>query len=347
MDWYLNSQEPEAVPHLRHEVMAYLRRHAEPGGDLDAAELLFSEAVGNAVRHAGGPVWVSLSWLEAEPTLAVYDLGAGFDPRLLEIAAHRPLIARPGSSGPGGSPVATTSDIGDVAVGELAESGRGLFIISQLAPDLQARARAGEGMVVAIKLPLRKQATASHDPLRHRTGVLPSLEEARPEGGFGKETFLRALVVQLAQTMELQQGPDAAEAAVAQVGTDVGGQMEEEFRRAAQVVGRMSPEQMAACYVRLKHAIDGDFYVVEATQERIVLGNRRCPFGEVVKQAPSLCRMTSSVFGGIAARNTSEGASVLLEERIAVGDPGCRVVVYLDGTPAPVASNVHVYQAVD
>jgi anti-sigma regulatory factor (Ser/Thr protein kinase) len=52
------------------------------------------------------------------------------------------------------------------------------------------------------------------------------------------------------------------------------------------------------------------------------------PFGDVVRQAPGLCRMTSSVFGGIAARNTG-GAAVVLEERIAVGDPECRVIVWL------------------
>jgi hypothetical protein len=40
--------------------------------------------------------------------------------------------------------------------------------------------------------------------------------------------------------------------------------------------------------------------------------------------------MTSAVFGGIAARNSDEGAAVVLEERLALGDPGCRVVVHLD-----------------
>ena len=59
-----------------------------------------------------------------------------------------------------------------------------------------------------------------------------------------------------------------------------------------------------------------------------MLGNRTCPLGDVVKRAPGLCRMTSSVFGGIAPRNAG-GASVVLEERIAVGDPECRVAVWL------------------
>jgi len=105
----------------------------------------------------------------------------------------------------------------------------------------------------------------------------------------------------------------------------------------------MAPDQLAACFVRLKHAIDGDFYVIEADEQRIVLGNRRCPFGEVVQRAPALCRMTSSVFGGIAARNSEQGAAVLLEERIAVGDPECKVVVYLQPPPEGVSSHVHGY----
>jgi predicted ArsR family transcriptional regulator len=110
----------------------------------------------------------------------------------------------------------------------------------------------------------------------------------------------------------------------------------------------MTPQQLGDCYVRLKHAIDGGFFVIEASEKRVVLGNTSCPFGDVVTRAPSLCRMTSSVFGGIAARNSDGPVTVLLEERIAVGDPGCRVVVQLqdedpDGTsfghhyPKPVA----------
>jgi predicted ArsR family transcriptional regulator len=171
------------------------------------------------------------------------------------------------------------------------------------------------------------------------------MHEARTEGAFGKEAFLRALVVEMSRTIEAHHGPDAAEAVIAQVGTDVGGQMETEYRVATEIVGALTPEQLGECYVRLKHAIDGQFSVVEATRERIVLENRRCPFGEAVRHAPALCRMTSSVFGGLAARNHPDGATVLLEERIAVGDPGCRVVVFLGPAPDDVAPFAHRYRA--
>jgi hypothetical protein len=90
----------------------------------------------------------------------------------------------------------------------------------------------------------------------------------------------------------------------------------------------LSVAQIAQCLVRLKTAIGGTFRVVEVTTERIVLVNSRCPFGSEVQHSPSLCRMTSAVFGGIAARNIGQ-AAVSLEERIALGDPGCRVVIHL------------------
>jgi hypothetical protein len=53
--------------------------------------------------------------------------------------------------------------------------------------------------------------------------------------------------------------------------------------------------------------------------------------------------MTSSVFGGIAARNQDDGAAIVLEERIAVGDPGCRVVVHLGAVPDTASRFAHRY----
>jgi hypothetical protein len=109
-------------------------------------------------------------------------------------------------------------------------------------------------------------------------------------------------------------------------------------------VGRLPVERLGECLVRLKHAIDGGFQVVELTDEHIVFTNTRCPFGDVVRNAPALCRMTSSVFGGIAARNSDDGqAAVVLEERIAVGDPGCRIVVHLGPPAAQLVSFAHRY----
>ena len=300
VDWYLEPEAPEAVGSLRSEIGAYLERHADPQSDIKGALLTASELVTNAVIHAGGPIWVSLTWASTRPQISVADLGPGF-----ELTAARP---------------ADSTSI----------EGRGLYIVDTIADDLRALARRGAGTVVSASLPVTRTPEQSHPATRRRLSVLPALDEAAVDGTFGKEAFLRALVVQFAQVVEVQGGPDLAEFVVSQVGIDVGGQMELGLRGRRDPATALTPDELADCYVRLKHAIDGGFSVHEVTDERIVLVNDRCPFGDVVTRAPALCRMTSSVFGGIAARNSERGATVVLAERIAVGDPGCRVTVWLD-----------------
>lgn len=298
MDWFLDTTQPVGGRALRKQFAAYLARHASDDADLAAAELVFAETVANAAEHSAGAVWVSVDWSEPTPLLVVHDLGEGFtlDPRPPE--------------------------------DEFAESGRGLVLVSHLSTELAVAARRAGGSTVTARLPVRRPEEPSYEPPSRRVDALPTMDEASPEGTFGKESFLRALVVELAQAVEFTDGPAAIQAAIVQVGTDVGGRMEDEYRRARSIVDELTPEQMADLYVRLKNAIEGDFFVIEASAERIVLGTRSCPFGGVVQRAPALCRMTSSVFGGIAARNTG-GAVVHLEERIAVGDPQCRVTVWL------------------
>ena len=221
--------------------------------------------------------------------------------------------------------------------------GRGLFLASVFVRSMEAASRRAGGTTVRAVLDVQRPPSASFDPSPSTGPLLPTLEEALADGGFGKESFLRALVVQLAQAVERNGGPSLAEACIAQVAIDVGSQMEAEYRVATDVVGRLDPAQLADCFVRLKHAIDGGFYVIELTPERIILGNTRCPFGDVVRKAPALCRMTSAVFGGIAANSHGESA-VTLEERIDVGDPECRVVVHL-GPDASATPAAHRYRA--
>ena len=313
MEWYLESQHSQAVADLRREVVGYLRRHAEPDSDLAGAQLVVSELLTNAFQHAPGPAWARVEWGQERPRLEVHDLGPGFE-----------LDLQP----------APADSIG----------GRGLFIANALAGDLARASKLAGGSKVTATLPVRRRVEVSHDPPPSRANPLPPAEEARTDGTFGKESFLRALVVELAEAIEGAQGPDVAEALVAQVGANVGQRMEDSYRTVRELTGRLTRTQIADLYVRLKAAIDGDFYVVEMNERRIVLGNRRCPFGEIVQRQPGLCRMTSSVFGGIAARNTG-AAAVVLEERIALGDPECRVVVWLDGSASSWPPGAHFYAA--
>jgi predicted ArsR family transcriptional regulator len=145
-----------------------------------------------------------------------------------------------------------------------------------------------------------------------------------------RDVFLRTLIRELAGTLQDVVGLDEAAGLISIVGQRIGDQVNESYRSALGVE-RFARPQVAAVLVDLERRIQGDFYVIEQTDEKIVLGNRACPFAERVLDRPALCMMTSNVFGVIAAENLGY-SKVVLEETIARGAPGCRVVVHLQPT---------------
>ena len=156
-----------------------------------------------------------------------------------------------------------------------------------------------------------------------------------------RDVFLRTLIRELSGTLEDVVGLSEASGFISVVGQRMGDQINADYRSALSVE-RLSREQVAAVLVDLKRRIQGDFYIIEETDEKIVLGNRACPFGDKVLGRPSMCMMTSNVFGAIAAENLGY-AKVSLEETIAQGHGGCRVVVYLKATPESKAAQGREY----
>ena len=152
-------------------------------------------------------------------------------------------------------------------------------------------------------------------------------EAKTPDVGLDRDLFLRSLIRELAGTLEQVVGLREAEGYISVVGASIGNQINDQYKAALQVP-ELSREQVSEVLVDLKRRIQGDFYVIEENEERIVLGNRVCPFAEKVIGRPSMCMMTSNVFGHIASESLGY-AKVSLEETIARGDSGCRVVVYL------------------
>ncbi len=145
-----------------------------------------------------------------------------------------------------------------------------------------------------------------------------------------RDVFLRTLLRELAGTLQDVVGLDDASGFISVVGQRMGSQINEDYKRALKVT-KLNREQVGQVLVDLKRRIQGEFYVIEENEERIVLGNRVCPFAEKVVGRPAMCMMTSNVFGSIAAENLGY-AKVVLEETIAQGAPGCRVTVYLQPT---------------
>ena len=152
-----------------------------------------------------------------------------------------------------------------------------------------------------------------------------SIEDARIP--LERDVFLRSLLRELTGSLEEVVGLEEASGYISVVGGAIGEQIGGEYRKAL-AVDKLDREQVARVLVDLKRRISGDFYVIEEREDRIVLGNRKCPFGDYVNDRPSLCMMTSNVFGRIAADNLGY-AQVEVEESIARGHGGCRIVVHL------------------
>ena len=156
-----------------------------------------------------------------------------------------------------------------------------------------------------------------------------------------RDLFLRTLLRHLAGTQQKVVGLEEASGFISVVGQEMGEEINQSYRDALGV-SQLTREQVADVLVDLKRRIQGDFYVIEQDDEKIVLGNRACPFAEKVIGRPALCMMTSNVFGSIAAENLGY-AKVVIEEAIANGDPGCRVVVHLKPTPVAEAAKGREY----
>ncbi|MBW3533871.1 MAG: transcriptional regulator [Gemmatimonadetes bacterium] len=156
-----------------------------------------------------------------------------------------------------------------------------------------------------------------------------------------RDVFMRTLLRELSGTLQDVVGLEEADGFVSIVGQRIGDEINRDYKQALQV-SELSRGEVAEVLVDLKRRIEGDFYVIEESDEKIVLGNRACPFAEKVEGRPSLCMMTSNVFGTIAAENLGYG-KVELRETIALGDHECRVVVYLKPTPEADAASGREY----
>ncbi|HLM68985.1 MAG TPA: methanogen output domain 1-containing protein [Longimicrobium sp.] len=161
-----------------------------------------------------------------------------------------------------------------------------------------------------------------------------------------RDVFLRTLLRELSGTLQDVVGIEEAAGFVSVVGQAMGREIDGAYRAALRVE-RLSRAQVPEVLVDLKRRIQGDFYVISEDNEKIVMGNRRCPFGDKVLGRPALCMMTSNVFGTIAADNLGYG-KVALERTIAAGDGACRVVVYLrPGDAAEQARGREYFRAED
>jgi predicted ArsR family transcriptional regulator len=145
----------------------------------------------------------------------------------------------------------------------------------------------------------------------------------------------------LSGTLQDVVGLDEAAGFISIVGQKMGDDINQGYCRALDV-SSLNRQQVAAAMVDLKQRIKGDFSLVSEDAKKIVVQTTSCPFAEKVIGRPSLCMMTSNVFGTIAAENLGY-AKVHLAKTIAMGDAGCLIEVYLQHNDEAEASPGNEY----
>ncbi len=168
-------------------------------------------------------------------------------------------------------------------------------------------------------------------PLSPESGAGPPSPQFATPILIDRDGFMRRLIAGLGHLNEGLLGSDVAGGYIMQVGLSMGAAIEAEYKRFWGIDRPFTLDEYAHVIVDLKQKIQGNFSIVSIDPAKVVVRTTSCPFDEFVRQSPSLCFMTSSVFGGIAARNFGY-AKVILHRRIALGDDGCYVSVHLRRT---------------
>jgi uncharacterized protein len=147
---------------------------------------------------------------------------------------------------------------------------------------------------------------------------------------FDHHGLFNTLVADMAELLETIAGADDACAYVSSIAARLGADIEKQYK-AALGLQHLNRNQLIEVLVDLKNRAGGAFSIIEQDEDRVVFGNCRCPLGHAAANHPSLCMLTSNIFGRLAA-NATGYAAVDLEETIAKGAPGCRVVLHLKRT---------------
>jgi two-component system response regulator HydG len=144
--------------------------------------------------------------------------------------------------------------------------------------------------------------------------------------------FLQTFILELMHASE-QQGQKHCEELIEHIAKTAGCFFEETYRNNTNKTKALDIENYTDLILGLKNNIGGKFSLASSDQNCITVTNTCCPFGEQVTNFPELCRMTSSVFGGIAARNFGY-AKVEIKKSIARHDGKCEVCIYTNPSAA-------------
>ncbi len=127
--WSFASEDPIQALAERGAFTTALESHAGRAVNGFTAAIVFAELVGNVVRHAPGPIRVTLEFDGVVAVLTVCDKGSGF--------VFKPTLPS-----------------------ELSESGRGMFLVSEFASDVSVSRNGGSENAVRATFALQPISAA-------------------------------------------------------------------------------------------------------------------------------------------------------------------------------------------
>lgn len=143
-----------------------------------------------------------------------------------------------------------------------------------------------------------------------------------------QDIFLKLVLQHLVSTLQNIVGLAEAEGLMTQVSQHLGEIVQTHYLQHADTQ-KLSKQQVLDALIDFEHRVGGDFYLLTEREHTWVLGNRCCPFGDMIHQLPTLCMVTSNIFGVMTAENLGY-ANVRIDESFAQGHQGCRVTIRLD-----------------
>lgn len=152
------------------------------------------------------------------------------------------------------------------------------------------------------------------------------MKSLRPFEHLTPERYLQLFIM---QTGGMAQGVNCSslESFIKKIVLNSSEALEDIYRESHGLNDILSMQEYADLLVNLKNSIGGEFKVIEINENTLNIQTTKCPFGELIESTPALCHMTSSIFGGIGARNYGY-AKVELRKRIALGSDHCEICIH-------------------
>lgn len=133
--WRFHTGDAAGASRAREESLDALHDRGATREEMEDAQIVLSELIGNAVRYAPGPIEIAMDWSASAPVLHVFDRGRGF------------------------------SHANGLPADPLSESGRGLYLASAFADtfEIEPRPAGGSQARAVLKLAVRRYARARDD----------------------------------------------------------------------------------------------------------------------------------------------------------------------------------------